>query len=315
MQKTAKLILILGVLMLTSLVFLLAALLTSPPGSGGSVASARGFGPRLGVMELHGVLGDSRSISLDRVDQAMGHFGRSSAVKAMVLHISSPGGGIVAAEDLYYRIKEWKRRYDKPVVAYLDEVAASGGYYVACAADEIVTSSGCLTGSIGAVFAIQNFEQLFNKIGIHTYWIKGGRFKTAGQEYPLSEEERAMLQATVDDAYGQFLDVVREGRGGKLEAHYAHEPDFRLEAKVRELAEGRIYTGRQAVELGLADRLGGLREAQQRAALLAGQSPETPAEVRKTRGEQFQFLFMKLPDVATWLPRREPYLQYRLLVE
>lgn len=315
MSKGIKLVLILFVLMTTSVMFMVAALLFWPAQPSRSTGSSFSrIGTRLGVMELHGVIGDDYSISEEKVKQILDHFGKSGSVKGLVLHISSPGGGVVASEHLYYRLRAWKAKYRKPVVAYLDDVGASGAYFVACAADEILASSSCLTGSIGVVIAIQNYEHLFNNIGIHTYWIKAGRHKTAGGEYPMSEEDRAMLQSTVDDVYEQFLSIVKEGRGDKLAAFYVDQPNFHLDVKVKELAEGRIYTGRQAMGLGLVDGLGDLEDAIRRAAARAGVGEDTPVDVRETRGARPGFLFMRLPDLSGWLPVREPLLQYRLRV-
>ncbi len=315
MSKGAKLFLILFVLMVSSVALLIAAFLAFPSVPSYSTGTRISMvGDRLGVMELHGVIGDEYSINQEKVEDVLEYFGKSGRVKGVVLHISSPGGGVVASEHIYYRIREFKEKYKKPVIAYMDDVGASGAYYVACAADEILASSSCLTGSIGVVFAIPNFEHLFNNLGIHTYWIKAGKYKTAGEEYPMSEAERAMLQSTVDDVYSQFLSVVTEGRGDKLAAFYLNEPDFNLDAKVKELAEGRIYTGRQAMAVGLVDRLGNLTDAIHLAAQRAHVDEDTAVDVRETHTERAGLFFARMPDLASWMPPREPLLQYRMLL-
>ena len=313
MSKGTKVFLILFSLFgMTVLLLLLALGISLYASTSLHAPSLRGASARIGVLQLHGVMGVGYSISTEKSAQALKYFGESSGVRAVVVHVNSPGGGVVASEKLHRQLIDFRNEYGKPVVAYMDDVAASGGYYVACAADQIVTTSGCMTGSIGVVLAIQNYEDLFNKVGVHTYWIKGGKYKTAGGEYPLTDEERAMLQSTVDDVYDQFIGIVTNGRGEALAEIYDATEGWSAEAKVRELAEGRIYTGRQAVEIGLADELGSLEDARRLAADLAGVDRDCPMDVRSTHERQPGFFYAKMPDFRRYLPVEEPLLQYRL---
>jgi protease-4 len=176
------------------------------------------------------------------------------AVKAIVLRVNSPGGGIVATDEIYSALKG----LEKPVVVSMGEMAASGGYYVSCAAREILANPETLTGSIGVISTVPNFEELLNKIGIEMLVIKSGTRKDELSPYRQpTEEEIAHWQAIIDEAYEQFLGVVVAGRD--------LDPE-----KARELADGRVYTGQQALDLGLVDRLGNLPDAIKVAAELGG---------------------------------------------
>ena len=176
------------------------------------------------------------------------------SVKAIVLRVNSPGGGIVATDEIYSALTE----IEKPVVVSMGEMAASGGYYISCAAQEILANPATLTGSIGVISTVPNFEGLLDKVGIEMLVIKSGTMKDELSPYRQpTEEEIAHWQGITDEAYEQFLGVVVEGRD--------LDPD-----EARELADGRVYTGRQALELGLVDQLGNLPEAVQLAAELGG---------------------------------------------
>jgi protease-4 len=185
--------------------------------------------------------------NLDRAEQ-------DPSVKAIVLRVNSPGGGIVATDEIYSKLMEM----NKPVVASMGEMAASGGYYISCAAQEIVANQATLTGSIGVISTVPNFEELLDKVGIEMLVIKSGTMKDELSPYrEPTAEEIAHWQGITDEAYEQFLSVVVKGRG--------LDPE-----EARKLADGRVYTGRQAVDLGLVDRLGNLPEAIQLAAELGG---------------------------------------------
>jgi protease-4 len=178
-------------------------------------------------------------------------------VAAVVLRINSPGGTAAGSQEVYNEVLRIKES-GKPVVASFADTAASGGYLVACGADEIVANPASITGSIGVIIEVTNFVELYDKLGIGTDTIKSGEHKDMGSvNRPLDESEREIMQSMVDDIYAQFVDIVAEGRGLSVE-------------RVRELADGRIYTGRQALELGLVDRLGDQVDAIDAAAALAG---------------------------------------------
>lgn len=176
---------------------------------------------------------------------------RDKAVKAIILRINSPGGSVTASDLMYSELQYYKQRTggEKPVVAMLMDVAASGGYYLACGCDEIVAQPTTVTGSIGVIMQLVNFSGTMDKIGIEATAIKSGPMKNAGSPFkPLTPQEEDIFQSLVDDFYGRFLDVVVKGR-----------PDM-SEAEVRTVADGRVYSAEQALELGLIDRIATLRE-------------------------------------------------------
>jgi len=179
---------------------------------------------------------------------------KDPSVKAVVLRVNSPGGGIVATDEIYTALKE----LGKPIVVSMGETAASGGYYVSCAAEKIVANPVTLTGSIGVISTVPNFERLLDKIGIEMLVIKSGAMKDELSPYrEPTEDEIAHWQGITNEAYERFLEVVAEGRDLDLE-------------EARELADGRVYTGQQALDLGLIDDLGNLSDAIDVAAELAG---------------------------------------------
>jgi protease-4 len=189
-------------------------------------------------------------------------------VKAVVLFINSPGGGVAASQALHRAVLDL--RLEKPVIAYMASVAASGGYYVACAADSIMATEGTLTGSIGVIASFLRTEELFQKIGLDVTVIKSGRYKDVGSPHrEMTESEKAYMGDLLDEVYRQFLLAVSETRRIPLE-------------EVEDLAEGRLYTGEQAVEVGLADRLGSYEDAILMAARMGGIEGE-PDVVKKRR--------------------------------
>ena len=171
------------------------------------------------------------------------------SVAAVVLEVNSPGGGVTASDLMHQSILDFKERTDKPVVASMGDVAASGGYYISTAADHIVANETTLTGSLGVFIPLLNFSEAADKYGVTQEYIKSGKFKAMGNSWDeLTPEEREIFQSIVQDDYDEFVDVIVEGR---------ELP----EERVREIADGRVYSGQQAKELGLVDSFGGLDEA------------------------------------------------------
>jgi protease-4 len=170
----------------------------------------------------------------------------TKGVKAIILDINSPGGSVGAVQEIYSQIMRIRREKKLPFVALFDDISASGGYYIASACDKIVAHPGTLTGSIGVIFSVSNLEGLFGKVGYKMDAIKSGKFKDIGSPArAMTKEERELLQKMIDDAYGQFLQAVADGRHAPVE-------------KIRPLAEGLIYTGQQALHTDppLVDVLG-----------------------------------------------------------
>src|SRR5207253_8477027 len=197
----------------------------------------------VGVVELRGVIQDAADLV-----EALERFRTSEATVAVVLRIDSPGGAVAPSQEIYDEVQR-VREGGKPVIASLGNVAASGGYYVASAANRILADPGTITGSIGAIMSVPYYAPLAEKIGFAEETVKSGRFKDTGHPLRhLSPDERNLLQGMVDEVLGQFVEAVARGRGMAA-------------ARVRSLADGRVYAGTQALAVGLVDKLGGLDAA------------------------------------------------------
>lgn len=208
-------------------------------------------GDTVGVLEIEGSIDGSREAI-----QGLKRFAEARGIKAVVVRIDSPGGAVAPTQEIYEEIGKVRKK--KPVVASLGSVAASGGYYIASACDRVVANPGTLTGSIGVIMELGNIEELMKKLGLKGYAIKSGPHKDVGSPLrALTPEGRAILQGLVDNVHGQFVGAVVKGR--KMP-----------EAKVRELADGRVFSGEQAKEMGLVDQLGNLEDAIDFAAQRAG---------------------------------------------
>ena len=220
----------------------------------------------IAVVSVTGVIYESRPVV-----ELLRRHEENAAVKAIVVRIDSPGGGVAASQEIYEELGRIRDKGEKPVVASLGGVAASGGYYIACAAEEIIASPGTVTGSIGAIISTVNMEELFRKIGLEHRVIKSGDFKDAGSAArELSREEADLFQQLVDDIHNQFLEAVRERRG--LD-----------DQQVAMISDSRILTGQQALELNLLDRTGTFYDAVEAAAGLAGLERWDLIEERRRR--------------------------------
>lgn len=210
------------------------------------------FGSRVAVVELEGVIVDVGETLRD-----LRRYRQDPTVKAVVMRINSPGGVVGPTQELHGALLRL-REAGKPVVASLGAVAASGGYYVAVAADRIYANPGTLTGSIGVIMQMPNLEALLKKVGVDYVVVKAGQYKDIGNvSRAMTGEERRVLQALLDDVHGQFISAVADGR--KLDR-----------AQVMAFADGRILSGEQARAQGMVDALGGLEDAVNSAARLAG---------------------------------------------
>jgi protease-4 len=221
--------------------------------------------------------GDSGALYSEDMIAQIEQASADPTIGAIVLDINSPGGSVVASADIYRALKA----SPKPIVASLGEVAASGGYYIACASQYSLARPATMTGSIGVISRFTNIEELANALGIEEQAVKTGPFKDQGSLFrALSQEEIALWQAMLDEAYGDFVRVVAEGRGMK-------------ERQVRRLADGRVLSGRQAVSVGLVDAEGNLDDAIQAAAKMAGIEGE-PRIVRYERSGSYLALLNQL---------------------
>jgi protease-4 len=271
--------------------FLITVLLTGEEG----VTDSRA---KIGVVQIEGVISSDLS---ERAVRQLTKYRDDASIKAIILRIESPGGGVASSQEIYEEVSR-VRSGGKLVVASLGSVAASGGYYVACTADRIFANAGTLTGSIGVIVQLANAEELLRKVGVASTVITSGPFKDSGNPTrTLRPEERQVFQALVDDVYQQFVEAVAQGRNLPLD-------------EVRQAADGRIYTGRQARDLRLVDELGSMQDAITYAASTLGivGKPKLVQE-GKERLWWLRFLFESLSDVLVWTPfsKAEAVLQYR----
>ncbi|WP_347549282.1 signal peptide peptidase SppA [Pseudalkalibacillus hwajinpoensis] len=176
------------------------------------------------------------------------HAGEDSSVKGIILRLNTPGGGVVESEEIYDELLELKEKTDKPIYVSMGSMAASAGYYISAPADKIYASPSTITGSIGVIMQSMNYAELAEKVGVKWETIKSGPHKDImSPSKEMTDEEREILQSMIDNSYDEFVSVISEGRGMD-------------ESKVRELADGRIYDGRQAQKVNLIDGLGNLED-------------------------------------------------------
>ena len=240
--------------------FLLFGMSVGRGGEGGPL-----FGPRVAVVELEGLIAET-----DDLVRELRHHRDNPSVRAVVIRINSPGGVVGPTQEVHDALLRL-RQAGKPVVASLGSVAASGGYYVAVAADQIFANPGSLTGSIGVIMQMANVDALMKKVGVDYVVVKAGQFKDLGNfSRPMTPEERRVIQSLLDDVHGQFIEAVAAGR--KLDR-----------SAVVQFADGRVFSGTQALKLKMVDSLGGLEEAIDAAARLAKLPTPPPVERPKRR--------------------------------
>lgn len=198
--------------------------------------------PAVGVVEVGGVIFES-----EPVVEVLESFGQDESIKAVLLRVNSPGGAVAPTQEIFKAIQLLNQK--KKVICSMGAIAASGGVYLASAADVIFANPGTLTGSISVIMEFPNYQELFNKIGLDTVTIKSGKFKDIGNPIrPMTEEERRMLGQLVDQIHQQFVRDLGQARGEKIK-------------DINTISDGRLFTGEQALELGLVDRLGGFEDA------------------------------------------------------
>lgn len=239
-------------------------------------------GEKVALVRIEGPIIDSKN-TIDEIKD----YTKDSSIKAIILRIDSPGGAVAPSQEIYEEVR--KAATKKPIVVSMGSVAASGGYYIASPATRIIANPGTLTGSIGVIMEIPNIEGLMNKVGIKTEVIKSGRHKDIASVFRgRSKEEREILQAVLNDVHEQFITAVAEGR--KM-----------LPDDVRKVADGRIFTGKQALKIGLVDELGNLEDAIKVAARLAGIKGEPKIVTKKERFSLIDLLRGQFPKELTEL--------------
>lgn len=258
-----------------------------------------GFGERIGIVDVKGTITTS-----DTIVQQLRRFSEDESIPAIVLRVDSPGGGVAASQEIYSELQRVKEK-GKKVVVSMGSMAASGGLYVSVAADRIVANPGTLTGSIGVILQFPTAEKLFDKIGVRYETVKSGTFKDVGNlSRDMTDQEHQILQTVIDDTYDQFITAVADGRSLDKDS-------------VRLFADGRIFTGRQAKNLGLVDTLGDLQEALNLAAGMVGMDspPKTVRAVERKRTSLLDLFGHSLIEWLAGVTRDEgltsPSLEYR----
>jgi len=257
-----------------------------------------GSGDRVALVELSGVITESADI----VRQLKKHR-ENGSVKAIVLRIESPGGGVVPSQEIYEEVKKTCAA-GKPVVASMGSLAASGGYYIAVGCSVLVANPGTLTGSVGVISEFLQLEDALGKLGVGLKTIKSGKLKDAGSPVrKMTQEDEQYFQELMDDVHRQFIAVVEEER------NLEHE-------EVTALADGRVFTGVQALELGLVDTLGTYEDAIGIAAALGGIEGDPTVVRERKRRAWFNTVVDDVTESLTsirkeWLDR--PVLSYRFV--
>lgn len=240
--------------------------------------------PAVGILEINGIITESLPY-LDTVKQ----FEQDDKIKAVVVRLDSPGGKVGPSQEVYGALLRLKKK--KPLLASLGSLGASGAYYIACAADTVYALPGTMTGSIGVIMEMFDASEGLKRIGVTPNSITAGTLKDAGSPFkPMSEQERAYFKDLVDDVHSQFIEAVSSGRNMEVDA-------------VRRLADGRVFTGRQAKGAGLVDRLGGLDEAVEDARKKA----HIEGEPRIIRSEGTRGVWDAIRRIIPWDTRPFPF--------
>jgi protease-4 len=235
------------------------------------------LGEKVALIRVTGVIIDSTDV-IDELKE----YAKDNSIKAVVLRVDSPGGAVAPSQEIYEEVLKLKE--NKKVIVSMGSVAASGGYYIAAPADKIVANAGTLTGSIGVIMEIPNVSGLMKKIGVETQIVKSGSYKDIASVFrSLKPEEKEILQSVLDDVHDQFIRAVSDGRGMKVE-------------DIKSIADGRIFTGRMAKELGLVDELGNLQDAIMLAGKLTGIKGEPHVVSKKEEFSILDLIKGQLPE-------------------
>jgi protease-4 len=251
------------------------------------------FSDRIQVVDIEGELLQSRQIL-----EQLKRYEDSDSIKAILLNIDSPGGGVATSQEIYAEIKRLREKKDKTVVAYFSSTGASGAYYVACAANKIIANPGTIVGSIGVIAEWVNYADLLEWAKLKDVVFKTGEFKDTGSpSRALTENEKKYFQGLIDDMYVQFVEAVSSGR--KLDLQ-----------EVRAMADGRVFTGRDARERKLIDEVGNFQDAVDLTAKLAGISGK-PRLLRLNR-QRVSLLDVLTTDLSRLVPFNGQSMQSRV---
>lgn len=253
-------------------------------------SSFTGFGDKIAVVDLEGVILTPK----DMVEQ-LKKFADDGSIKAIIIHVNSPGGGAAASEEIYREVKRIRDEKKKRIVADIETVGASGAYYVSSATNKIFANNASIVGSIGVIAQWVNYEELMKWARLKDITLKAGEFKDAGSPMrDMTPEERTYLQGLIDDMHGQFIHAVAEGRHMK-------------EEDIRNIANGKVWTGEQALPLKLVDQIGDFQTAVDDTAKSVGIKGE-PTLVRPEK-ERKSVLDLLFGDISEYLPSKARLMQ------
>ena len=256
--------------------------------------SFTGFGSKIGVVELDGVI-----VSPKQVVTQLKHFADDDSIKAIVLHVNSPGGGVAASEEIYREVKRIRDEKKKRIVASIETVGASGAYYVASATNKIYADKGSIVGSIGVIAEWVNYGELLKWAKLNAITMKAGEFKDTGSPTrDMTPAERVYFQGLIDNMHTQFIQAVADGRHAKAD-------------DIRAIADGKVWTGEQALPLKLVDQIADFEGAVKDTARAVNISGEPslvwpPKERRRGLGD------LLFGDISDYLPSREKLLEQQV---
>jgi protease IV len=261
--------------------------------SGGETTSITSFGDRIGVVDLDGVI-----LSPQPVVSELKKFGDDSSIKAIILHVNSPGGGVAASEEIYREVKRVRSEKKKKIIVSIETVGASGAFYVASASDKIYADQGSVVGSIGVIAEWMNYGDLLKWAKLKNVVIKTGEFKDTGNPArDLTPNEQAYMQSLIDNMFGQFVKAVADGRGLKYD-------------DVKAIANGKVWTGEQALSMKLIDNVGDFETVVADTARSVGIHGEPtlvhPEKDRKT------LMDLLLGDVSQYIPTKEKIFEQQV---
>ena len=252
-----------------------------------------GFGDKIAVVDLEGVI-----LSPKQIVPQLKRFADDDSVKAIIIHVNSPGGGVAASEEIYREVKRIRDEKKKRIVASIETVGASGAYYVASATNKIYADRGSIVGSIGVIAQWVNYGELLKWAKLKDITMKAGEFKDTGSPArEMTPAEQAYLQSLIDNMHTQFIQAVAEGRKAKTE-------------DIRSIANGKVWTGEQAYSMKLVDQIADFEEAVKDTAKAVGISGEpTLVRPRKPKRSGLDLLF---DDVSDYLPTREKLMEHQV---
>jgi len=261
-----------------------------------------GSGERIAVIPVEGVITDQMARTVNR---HLKQYGEDSRIKAIILRVDSPGGGVSASQEIYREVKRVKEEKKKKVVVSMASVAASGGYYIACPADKIFANPGSVTGSIGVIAEWLNFKNLADWAKVKPVVFKSGEFKDTGSPTrDLTEREKQYFQGMIDELYRQFVEAVTQGRQGR-----GSEGNELNAERVKTLADGRVYTGESALKFGLIDAIGNYEDSVKETAKMVGIKGEpqivTPPKPRE--GISIWDLLLGAQKITEFSPAQLPH--------